>query len=91
MDEVQIQPVHPGNGMDVTAIFDHWITDATDYGIDTLLACISSRNPRSLCFHLRHGFEVVGRFERIGRWLEEDFCVVRGSALSPYMPRRIQP
>ena len=49
---------------------------ATAMGIDRLLASISSRNPESLAFHRKHGFEECGRFPGIGRKRGADFDVV---------------
>jgi len=57
-------------------MLDRLVVEARALGIDTLLAHISSRNPGSLRFHERHGFEVVGRFERIGIKRGQDFGVV---------------
>ena len=45
-------------------------------GVDRILASISSRNETSLAFHRKHGFEVCGRFDAVGRKFGEDFDVV---------------
>jgi len=44
--------------------------------IDRILASISSRNPESLAFHRRHGFEDCGRFPQVGHKHGEEFDVV---------------
>ncbi|HPS01652.1 MAG TPA: N-acetyltransferase family protein [Candidatus Sumerlaeota bacterium] len=50
-----------------TRLLDRLIEDARPLGITILLASISSLNPASLAFHLKHGFIECGRFPGIGR------------------------
>jgi phosphinothricin acetyltransferase len=52
------------------------IRQARQQGIERLLASISSLNPDSLAFHVKHGFEEVGRLKSIGRKFDRDFDVV---------------
>ncbi len=52
------------------------LKEATAQGIDRVLASISSRNPGSLAFHRRHGFEECGRFPEVGHKHGEAFDVL---------------
>ena len=52
------------------------LAEAVPLGLDRVLASVSSRNPGSLAFHRRHGFEECGRFPQVGRKHGEDFDVV---------------
>jgi len=70
-----ILPGHTGKGIG-TAVLGQLKLAAKAQGIATLLANISSRNEGSLRFHEKNGFEVCGRFRRIGRKFGEDFDVV---------------
>jgi phosphinothricin acetyltransferase len=45
-------------------------------GLRTILAGISSLNPKSLAFHERQGFVQCGRFLNVGRKWGKDFDVV---------------
>ena len=68
-------PPHTRKGLG-TSILGRFIREARQKGIDSLLACISSRNPESLSFHRQNGFRECGRFLRVGRKFGEDFDVV---------------
>jgi phosphinothricin acetyltransferase len=70
-----VLPEHTGRGIGTT-ILERFKLAATEQGIDTLLANISSRNEGSLRFHRKNGFEECGRFRRIGVKFGEDFDVV---------------
>ncbi|MBE0481730.1 MAG: GNAT family N-acetyltransferase [Dehalococcoidia bacterium] len=52
------------------------IREASQMGIDTLLASISSRNQSSIDFHKKNGFTECGKFVSIGRKFGQDFDVV---------------
>ncbi|HSK10508.1 MAG TPA: GNAT family N-acetyltransferase [Vicinamibacterales bacterium] len=64
---------HRGIG---SALLSALLEGAAAKGVDRILASISSRNEASLAFHRKHGFEVCGRFETVGRKFGEDFDVV---------------
>jgi L-amino acid N-acyltransferase YncA len=59
-----------------TAMLDLFMREAKQRGIDSLIATTSSRNEESIRFHLKNGFQVCGRFIRVGRKFGEDFDVV---------------
>lgn len=50
--------------------------EARKRGITILLANVSSENPQSLLFHLKHGFVECGRFHGIGKKKGKSFDVV---------------
>lgn len=50
--------------------------DAADMGITNLIAEISSENVRSIAFHKKHGFQIVGELKGIGAKLKCSFGVV---------------
>ncbi len=52
------------------------LAEAGARGIERVLASISSRNPESLAFHRKHGFEECGRFPQVGIKHGEGFDVV---------------
>lgn len=52
------------------------IEEAAVMKVDRILASISSRNPESLAFHRKYGFEECGRFSGIGTKHGQDFDVV---------------
>jgi phosphinothricin acetyltransferase len=52
------------------------LEEAVPLKIDRILASISSRNPASLAFHLKHGFAECGRFPQVGHKQGLDFDVV---------------
>ncbi len=70
-----ILPDHTRQGLG-TAILELFMEQAVPKGIDSFLAAVSSKNGDSLRFHLKNGFQEVGRFARIGRKFGEDFDVV---------------
>ncbi len=70
-----ILPDHTRQGLG-SAILELFMEQAGTLGIDTFLACVSSKNPESLKFHVKNGFREVGRFAKIGRKFEEDFDLV---------------
>lgn len=70
-----ILPEHTRQGLG-TAILELFIEQAGLLGIDTILACVSSKNPESIKFHVKNGFRECGRFLKIGRKFGEDFDVV---------------
>jgi L-amino acid N-acyltransferase YncA len=59
-----------------TALLDFFVREARKMGLDSLLACISSRNRQSLRFHLGNGFRECARFLKVGRKFGEDFDAV---------------
>lgn len=52
------------------------LKEAAAMKIDRVLASISSRNPESLAFHRKHGFEECGRFPEVGTKRGQVFDVV---------------
>jgi len=70
-----ILPEHTRQGLG-TAILELFVEQAGPLGIDTILACVSSKNLESLSFHGKNGFRECGRFLKIGRKFGEDFDVV---------------
>ncbi len=50
--------------------------DALKMGITDFVAEISSENNRSIAFHKKHGFEIVGELKNIGEKLDRKFVVV---------------
>ncbi len=70
-----ILPEHTRQGLG-SAILELFMEQAEALGIDTILACVSSKNPESLNFHQKNGFRECGRFAKIGRKFGEDFDVV---------------
>ena len=70
-----ILPDHTRQGLG-SAILELFMEQAVPLGVDSFLACVSSKNQESLKFHLKNGFREVGRFARIGRKFGEDFDVV---------------
>jgi L-amino acid N-acyltransferase YncA len=66
-----------------TRMLAHLEAAAAKRGITTLLASISSLNPDSQVFHLRHGFQQCGRFRAVGKkrgitfdtvWMQKDLA-----------------
>lgn len=60
-----IHPDHTGCGIG-KRFLDALIEQGRQLGITNFLAHISSRNPGSLNFHLRHGFVECGRMLQVG-------------------------
>ena len=76
-----LQPHSTGQGLG-SRLLQTLETCARDLGIRTLLANISSLNPRSIKFHRKHGYVECGRFRRVGYKLGQEFDVV-------YMQKRL--
>ena len=57
-------------------IMEFFTAEAGKMGVDSLLADISSLNEASIKFHRKMGFELCGRFRRVGRKHDRDFDVV---------------
>jgi phosphinothricin acetyltransferase len=70
-----IQHEHTGRGIG-TALLEYFLDEAKKRNIRSLLASISSRNPRSIKFHEKNGFNLCGRFRDIGRKDGQLFDVV---------------
>lgn len=51
-------------------------SDAREWGIAVILAEISSKNPQSIAFHEKNGFECRGHFKQIGYKHGEYFDVI---------------
>jgi L-amino acid N-acyltransferase YncA len=68
-------PDHTRKGLGKAAL-DHLVEAARSMGIDRLVASISSRNPASLAFHRKYGFEECARFHDIGRKFDQSFDLV---------------
>ena len=58
------------------SIIEHFVQESTKFGIDSLLANISSLNEQSLNFHQKMGFQECGRFRRVGKKFGRDFDVI---------------
>lgn len=58
------------------AIIENFNEKAKKLNIDSILACISSLNEKSIRFHLKNGFKECGRFHKIGRKFGMDFDVI---------------
>ena len=70
-----ISPEHTRKGIG-GMILNTLIQEASQLGIDRLLASISSLNPASLAFHTKNSFEEVGRLKGIGCKFGRDFDIV---------------
>lgn len=57
-------------------ILDHLVEGASDMGLVSILASISSLNEGSIRFHLRNGFQECGRFRDAGEKFGKRFDVV---------------
>ncbi|SYZ72884.1 conserved hypothetical protein [Candidatus Zixiibacteriota bacterium] len=60
-----LEPSHTGRGIG-SMLLSRLENEARAKGIDNILACISSRNEKSIKFHERHGFVECGRFRKVG-------------------------
>jgi phosphinothricin acetyltransferase len=67
--------VAPGQtGMGIgSRLYDGLMLGGREKGLHTILASISSLNPKSLAFHKRQGFVQCGRFLNVGRKWGKDF------------------
>jgi phosphinothricin acetyltransferase len=70
-----IAPDHTRKGIG-GKMLDRLLAEASEMGITSILASISSLNPGSLAFHKKHGFQECGRFVGIGRKKGREFDVV---------------
>jgi phosphinothricin acetyltransferase len=70
-----IAPEHIDKGMG-SAMQESLLHEASNMGITTILAGISSLNSLSLAFHKKRGFVECGRFLKVGRKWGQDFDVV---------------
>jgi phosphinothricin acetyltransferase len=70
-----ISPSHTRKGLG-TKLLSLLIDNATEMGIETLLASVSSLNRSSVDFHNKNGFVECGRFIRVGRKFGQDFDIV---------------
>ncbi len=70
-----LEPSQTGRGIG-TALLHRLTEEVRNQGITKILAHISSKNPRSVAFHAKHGFVECGRFPEIGRKWDEPFDVV---------------
>ncbi len=66
---------HTGKGLG-QQMLDLLVEDAKKYGVETLLASISSKNEGSIRFHEQNRFMECGRFEKVGRKFGSYFDVV---------------
>lgn len=57
-------------------LLDYLEKAAVEKGITTILASISSLNPRSIEFHRRNGFMECGRFRKVGKKNGQEFDTV---------------
>jgi len=70
-----IHPEHTRKGVG-KGFLEELVLRARRFGVDNLLAHISSLNEASLNFHLKNGFQECGRFKKIGRKLGRDFDII---------------
>lgn len=70
-----LSQAHTGRGLG-SAVLERLIEEGKTKGIERVLAHISSRNPRSIRFHARHGFVECGRFPGVAHKWGETFDIV---------------
>jgi phosphinothricin acetyltransferase len=70
-----IHPDHTGKGLG-RSLLEHLEQGASEKGITTILASISSLNPGSVNFHLKNGFIECGRFRNVGMKMGREFDTV---------------
>lgn len=70
-----LDPDHTGRGIG-SALLERLLAHGRALGVRSFLAHVSSRNPGSLRFHLKHGFTECGRFRDAGVKHGERFDVV---------------
>jgi len=68
-------PEHTRKGIG-RMMLDYFMQESSRLRVDNLMANISSLNEQSLQFHRKMGFELCGRFRRIGKKFGKDFDVV---------------
>jgi phosphinothricin acetyltransferase len=66
---------HTGQGIGA-ALLEHLLQTGNGIGITNFLAHVSSLNPGSIRFHLRHGFSECGRFFMVGEKNGQPFDMV---------------
>jgi phosphinothricin acetyltransferase len=70
-----IHPEHTGKGLG-TKLLAFLERAGRERGFKTILANISSLNPRSVGFHQRNGFKECGRFKKVGKKNGQEFDTV---------------
>ena len=70
-----VAPEQTGKGIG-SQLYHRLLHEGREMGLRTILAGISSLNPKSLAFHKRQGYVECGRFFNVGRKYGKDFCVV---------------
>ncbi|MGD0158688.1 MAG: N-acetyltransferase family protein [Candidatus Bathyarchaeia archaeon] len=70
-----IHPAHTRKGLG-TRLLNALTEKAKQMDINTVLADISSKNPASIDFHKKNGFQECGRFKRVGKKFGKDFDVI---------------
>jgi L-amino acid N-acyltransferase YncA len=70
-----IHPEHTRRGIG-GLILQRFEKEAAENGINSLLAHISSRNPDSIEFHRKNGFEECGRFLDVGEKFGKSFDMI---------------
>lgn len=60
-----LDPQHTGLGIG-SELLEYLLRAGENIGVTNFLAHISSENPGSIRFHLRHGFTECGRFIKVG-------------------------
>ena len=70
-----IHPDHTGKGLG-TRLLAFLEKGGRERGIRTILANISSLNPRSIAFHQKNGFKECGRFKKVGKKNGREFDTV---------------
>jgi L-amino acid N-acyltransferase YncA len=60
-----LHPEHTGQGIGTT-VLEHLLQAGKNIGLNNFLAHVSSLNPGSIRFHLKHGFSECGRFLDVG-------------------------
>lgn len=57
-------------------ILKQLISDAKDISVDNILSKQSSKNKKSIEFHIKNGFKICGTIENAGKWKGEDIDIV---------------
>ncbi len=70
-----VAPEQTGKGIG-SQLYHRLLHEGREMALHTILAGISSLNPKSLAFHKRQGFVECGRFVNVGRKWGKDFDVV---------------